>query len=701
MMDASRRYLVFISLLLPDLTHSVLPTAGITIKYTATSPDLEFSVGKDHVTLFASQASFGSEPAMADTFDPPSNLQSHLPTQPPNDNSLMCDAPQFSVQEGSILLVPRGVCSFAEKTLNAQNAGASAIIIYGTLTQSYSVNETTSDIIFPQDKNDYDCDFGSDEIALDSLTLPYSDSDDAVMKQCGATLPNCQSQRCLLTGNESGNDSMKACCAWDMHIWLYGNNDDTAKQINIPALYVTMAQIDVIFNILNNSQDAVVEIYQRWRPEYNYSGILIWALGVFVAWLGSYLSAGDIRSKSKYLIGQDQRPREGMGSRVGSRESILSNVNSEVEITARDESRNENPDFIPKEEEELELQVEHAFFFIIFASASLFILFFFKIYNVVKIMYAFGCSGALTEIIFKPLYTKLAVIFRPNLPYKYVQYSSAITGYTLGAFWLFIAFTQQHPDTITFFWIMQDIMGVCICVTFLKTMKINALKVATVLLGVAFFYDIFFVFVTPYIFKGKSIMVTVATSGGPPTKDPSWCEKYPNDPGCQGGDPLPMLFTVPRFGDYQGGSSLLGLGDIVLPGLLLSFAARLDEAKKFVGLRVGGRGTLRSNAQQCMPDARSPFCVKGYFIPTVIAYAIGLLMANVAVYVMEMGQPALLYLVPLTVGTIAFLGFRQGELKDLWEGPRVLRAAEDSHIEIDGHDGVEAGSEIAETTRVS
>eukprot|EP00985_Skeletonema_marinoi_P001485 scaffold585_cov161-Skeletonema_marinoi.AAC.2 len=37
-----------------------------------------------------------------------------------------------------------------------------------------------------------------------------------------------------------------------------------------------------------------------------------------------------------------------------------------------------------------------------------------------------------------------------------------------------------------------------------------------------------------------------------------------------------MLFAIPRVGDYQGGASMLGLGDIVLPGLLLmlSFASR-------------------------------------------------------------------------------------------------------------------------------
>jgi len=49
-----------------------------------------------------------------------------------------------------------------------------------------------------------------------------------------------------------------------------------------------------------------------------------------------------------------------------------------------------------------------------------------------------------------------------------------------------------------------------------------------------------------------------------------------------------MLFAIPRVGDYQGGASMLGLGDIVLPGLLLSFASRFDEAKRLMGLVSGG-----------------------------------------------------------------------------------------------------------------
>jgi Signal peptide peptidase len=185
--------------------------------------------------------------------------------------------------------------------------------------------------------------------------------------------------------------------------------------------------------------------------------------------------------------------------------------------------------------------------------------------------------------------------------------------------------------------------------------------VASILLIVAFFYDIFFVFVTPYLFHGKSVMITVATSGGPPKADEVWCEKYPHDKDCAGGNPLPMLLAIPKLFDYVGGSSLLGLGDIVLPGLLLSFAARLDAAKCLLGVMGGGRG----------------FCRGGYYGPLVVAYAVGLAMANTAVYVMNMGQPALLYLVPCCLGTLVFMGWRRQELQQLWDGPNVLRSADE------------------------
>ena len=127
---------------------------------------------------------------------------------------------------------------------------------------------------------------------------------------------------------------------------------------------------------------------------------------------------------------------------------------------------------------------------------------------------------------------------------------------------------------------------------------------------------------------------------------------------------------------------MLGLGDIVLPGFFLSFASRYDESKRLMGLISGGSGRVVVNGA-CQESPRCFLCSwctcyigTGYFGPVMVAYAVGLAMANTAVYVMEMGQPALLCLVPCCLGTKVCMGKKAGELADLWDGPRAIRFCE-------------------------
>ena len=347
----------------------------------------------------------------------------------------------------------------------------------------------------------------------------------------------------------------------------------------------------------------------------------------------------------------------------------------------------------------------------IFAVAIIFVLSF-QIYNVAKVMYAFGCSNSFIQIMVYPLLSRLlssrickscrshSFYFRERILYQsedlgdltnwYVL--ASVIGYAVGMVWLYMSlFIPQAGEKYAFYWITQDILGFCMCVTFLGLIQLNSIQVASVLLVVAFFYDIFFVFITPYIFRGRSVMIEVATSGGPPKADALWCEKYPSDPDCKGGDPMPMLFSIPRLFDYQGGASMLGLGDIVLPGLLLSFAARLDAARLVCALHnriresdVNSHSRRQSSSpteQDSLPTMSTWYALLFggygyYFVPLVLAYATGLFMANAAVYLMEMGQPALLYLVPCTLGTMAYKGWIRNELLSLWNGPKVLKEAD-------------------------
>lgn len=663
-------------------------------------------------TILTSQAFFGSLPSM----DPTSNPRMSL-SKAPEDNLLLCqnhtggseitDSSTTTQYGGTMMLVPRGTCSFETKAWHAQQLGAKGILIYGNLASRYDLNTTNKtedyeysilDITYPLELYDFDCTNGQAHIPSAMLSLdplPYNaqqndpllsgeSSENLCMRSATDNLESCPSKACLLTGKSSTTDgqaTMEACCAWDLHIWLYqDNNFDELlmERVVIPAAYLSMQQANQLLQDMEENEVVLVTLYTRWRPQYNPAILLIWALGVSVAALAAYLSAGDYHDYIRRVLRRQERHRQGIDTTTSSR----TKVNDGVERSAS--SARAPP-------EDMELTAAHALGFIIMASSSLLVLFYFKIYGIVKVFYSMGCSKAVSQVVVDPFLKRLMkkfrvrnqIIWRTNTEdfgdISLRDIMAHVIGFTLGLSWLIIAFMARDPGSITFFWIMQDIFGTCMCVMFLQVIKLNSIRVAAILLVVAFFYDIFFVFVTPLLFQGKSVMITVATSGGPPTADPLWCEKYPNDANCQGGNPLPMLLTIPRLFDFEGGSSLLGLGDIVLPGLLLSFAARFDAAKRMMGVMGGGSGSLTSyHCQERRYCCSCGLCSGGYFPPMVAAYAVGLLMANMAVQIMHMGQPALLYLVPCCLGTMVYMGWRRNELSELWDISKVIRSADNT-----------------------
>lgn len=151
------------------------------------------------------------------------------------------------------------------------------------------------------------------------------------------------------------------------------------------------------------------------------------------------------------------------------------------------------------------------------------------------------------------------------------------------------------------------------------------------LLVLLLIYDIFFVFITPLFSAGKSIMVEVATGGGSKEQ-------------------IPLVFKVPRLSRSALSVclrpySLLGFGDILVPALYIGFCHSFD---------------VMTNTPRRI-----------YFIATSIAYGVGLFITFVMLFIMEQGQPALLYLVPCTLITGLLIGWRRGELKKLWTGQMV------------------------------
>lgn len=143
-------------------------------------------------------------------------------------------------------------------------------------------------------------------------------------------------------------------------------------------------------------------------------------------------------------------------------------------------------------------------------------------------------------------------------------------------------------------WIANNLFGVAFALNGIELLHINSVKNGCILLGGLFIYDIFWVF-------GTDVMVSVAKKFDAPIK-----LVFPQD------------FLV--RGIEGKNFAMLGLGDIVIPGFLISLFLRFDHSTK-----------RKSNL---------------YFWSCFIAYIIGLAICIGVMTIFKHAQPALLYLVP-------------------------------------------------------
>lgn len=288
----------------------------------------------------------------------------------------------------------------------------------------------------------------------------------------------------------------------------------------------------------------------------------------------------------------------------------------------------------PPAEEVLEVDSWMAASFCVMGSGMLVFLFYFMNYMIYVIMFAFCLGGASCITAFGSLVLQH---FNPDLkqritdiplfgPVTKAEMTAAVPAVIIVTCWVFLRNTMYG-------WPFQDIIGSGFLCWMQRTLRLPNMKIASILLTAMFFFDIFWVFLSPLIFT-KSVMVTVATGGDT-------------------GESVPMLLRIPSIGDPLGNDRLLGFGDIALPGLLVSYLRRHDmmSHRRFL---------------------------EGYFTPALIGYFVGLCVTIVALIVMKMGQPALLYLVPGTLGTTLVLSRCRGETSLLWEGKP---ARGDRHLE--------------------
>ncbi|OVA15140.1 Presenilin/signal peptide peptidase [Macleaya cordata] len=166
-------------------------------------------------------------------------------------------------------------------------------------------------------------------------------------------------------------------------------------------------------------------------------------------------------------------------------------------------------------------------------------------------------------------------------------------------------------------WLANNVLGLAFCIQGIEMLSLGSFKTGAILLAGLFVYDIFWVFFTP-------VMVSVAKSFDAPIK---------------------LLFPT---ADAARPYSMLGLGDIVIPGIFVALALRFDVS----------RGK----------DNR-------YFRSAFFGYMLGLVLTIVVMNWFQAAQPALLYIVPAVIGSLAVHCLWNGEVKPLLEFDESKTAA--------------------------
>jgi len=164
---------------------------------------------------------------------------------------------------------------------------------------------------------------------------------------------------------------------------------------------------------------------------------------------------------------------------------------------------------------------------------------------------------------------------------------------------------------VTKHWIANNVFGLAFSLTGIEVLHLNSFPIGCILLGGLFVYDIFWVF-------GTDVMVTVATSFEAPIK---------------------LLFPMDFMerGLFGKNFAMLGLGDIVIPGIFIALLLRFDYS-------------------------RGAECSRVYFYMNYLAYLGGLITTVVILHVFNSAQPALLYLVPACIGSALLTSVVRGEL---------------------------------------
>ena len=199
---------------------------------------------------------------------------------------------------------------------------------------------------------------------------------------------------------------------------------------------------------------------------------------------------------------------------------------------------------------------------------------------------------------------------------------------------------------------VNNVEAVLLASLFIENVGLSSYRTALVLLGGLLVYDAFWVFgskaALTFLLGSNSMLIP---EKGSVMLDVAAGSSIVNVP-------TKLIFPKLAAGSSKLGFSLLGLGDIVVPGLLVAFALNLEaEAGR---KETGGGGDAKPTK---------------YFAWTMLAYAVGLGATFCANSVFRSAQPALVYLSPATIGVLYLVAKLRNEEDVLFGYKREGRGA--------------------------
>jgi len=231
---------------------------------------------------------------------------------------------------------------------------------------------------------------------------------------------------------------------------------------------------------------------------------------------------------------------------------------------------------------------------------------------------------------------------------------------------------------VTGSWVLNNLIGMALCITFLSHVRLPNFKICVALFIALFMYDVFWVFFSDIIF-GENVMTAAATQQADnPTYKVAEALNVPTEFLANKID-LPMKLIFPQdmrmfqsLDVQEGRIIMLGCGDIAIPGLLVILSLTAD-----VSLLYGGSLPTTTSVQDMSSSYKAGINFTRwkeftYTLMCMYGYLLGLVLALVCGMTFNSPQPALFYLVPCTLACVFLAAYRRKSVGRLWHGEFIF-----------------------------